>query len=190
MKIEPVKKEQYRKHLNIVIVAFVTIFAITSILFGQLFIEFFAEPASLIETTVTTTENISTQETPKEESNFRFNLLGVIIALLLCAMLINTFKSHEFMKDVYYVWQLKQLHNQIFRKLKKIKLLASEKDENALITLSFYYLTLKQVYLLDDNTLTLSALERDTNNLSEKLGNISIEEYASRFQQNLLGSFK
>ncbi len=65
------------------------------------------------------------------------------------------------MKEVLYVWKLKQIHNKIYRKLKKIKAAASSDDLKALTILKFYYTTQRQVFELDNNTLTMSSVNKE-----------------------------
>ena len=65
MKLIEIDKALYRKRLNIVIVAFIATLTVVALLFGAVLIELFATPI-----------------TSPEVSNFRFNLLGVILALI------------------------------------------------------------------------------------------------------------
>jgi low affinity Fe/Cu permease len=173
MEILDVNKAVYRKTLNKVIVGFVVTFAILAVLFGSVLIGLFAEP--IVD--------------PTTQSNLRYNVAGVILALICMSFLLNTYKRHERLKEVYYVWQLKQLHNKIYRKLKKIKAAAAENDVDALIILAFYFKTLKLVYELDDNTLTINAVELELEAIGEQLSPLNCDEQATKFDQKLLTSF-
>jgi hypothetical protein len=104
----------------------------------------------------------------------------------LCVAVIYHLKSRPFFNEIYYVWQLKQLQNRIYRKLIKIKAAASQNDVNALITLLFYYTSLKQVYLLDDNTLTLPALARDLELLNAQIAGLGLALSPEQFTPELL----
>jgi hypothetical protein len=86
---------------------------------------------------------------------------------------------------VYYVWQIKQQQNAIYRKLKKIKA-AADDDVNALIILNFYYTSLKQIYLLDDNTLTMSKLDKDISELNTRIENKNLTLSTDQFNKSLL----
>ncbi len=66
-----------------------------------------------------------------------------------------------------YVWNLKQIHNQIYRKLKRIQPKAEQGDREALTILYFYYTTQKQVYDLDNNTLTIKTVQQSLDNIVE-----------------------
>ena len=173
MQLKPVNKSLYRQRLNKVIAVFVIAFALLSVLFGTILIDLFAEP--IVD--------------PETQSNFKYNVLGVVLALLFMSMLLNQIKRHEFLQDIYYVWQLKQVHNKIYRKLAKIKQAAKEGDSNALIVMSFYLKSLKQVYELDNNTLTLDSLERDTQALKNQLGDRDFDQQAAQFEEKMLTSF-
>lgn len=173
MEILEVNKIVYRKRLNKVIAAFVVTFALLAVIFGSVLIGLFGEP--IVD--------------PQVQSNLKYNIAGVLMALICMSFLMNTYKRHEFLQEVYYVWQLKQLHNKIYRRLKKIKAAASEGETNALIILAFYYKTLKLVYQLDDNTLTINAVEQEIQTIQEKLTPLNFDDQANKFTQELLTSF-
>ncbi|MCW8863249.1 MAG: DUF3087 domain-containing protein [Colwellia sp.] len=168
MQLINIDKPLYRKNLNIIIGGFIATLLILSLVFGQLLILGFGQ------------EGVS---------NFKFNLLGVILALLACAAILHSLKTSRFFKEVYYVWQLKQCQNSIFRKLAKIKVAAKNNDSNALIILVFYYQSLKLVYQLDDNTLTLSKVEQELNTLHETITNNNLAISADQFDKSLLTSY-
>ncbi len=168
MQLIEIDKKRYRKHLNIVIVSFIATLLIFSLIFGQLLILSFAQ------------EGIS---------NFRYNLLGVLLSLLGCAAVLHTIKHSDFFKEVYYVWRVKQIQNLIYRKLRKVKAAAKNDDINAFIVLSFYYQSLKQVYQLDDNTLTINKVNEDISNLQETIANKNLTVSAEQFDKKLLSTF-
>ncbi|MCL1092235.1 DUF3087 domain-containing protein [Shewanella kaireitica] len=171
MQIMHVDKQSYRKNTNIVIATFVASLAILALVFGTLLIQFFG--------TVIVPDDGST-------GNFHLNVLGVILSLAVCSAVLNSQKNKPYMREVYYVWRLKQLHNQIYRKLAKIKLAAENNDTNAFIILSFYFASLKQVYSLDNNTLTISTVEKDLNQLNEKIASLGLTISAEQFEPELL----
>jgi len=176
MQLIEIDKIRYRKHLNIIIVSFITSLLVLSLLFGALIISLFStvDEASVISrATVEKTVSASTAQTivepvaesensnavAEQETNFRYNLLGVILALLANAAFMHSARKSDFFTEVYYVWQVKQLQNLIYRKINKIKAAAKAGEENALIILAFYYQSQVQVYELDDNTITLSSIK-------------------------------
>jgi len=168
MQLINIDKTRYRKHLNIIIAGFIGSLLVLSLVFGQLLIAIFEQ------------EGVN---------NFRYNLLGVILSLLACAAVLHTLKNSDFFKEIYYVWQVKQIQNLIFRKLKKIKAAAKDTDSNALIILLFYYQSLQQVYQLDDNTLTITKVNKDLSDLQETITNKNLNISADQFDKKLISSY-
>ncbi|MFW1207152.1 DUF3087 domain-containing protein [Vibrio parahaemolyticus] len=146
MEIQKINKEIYRKKVNLVIGGFVVLLAVSSLAFSTLLISLFGNT------------NIQPEQST---GNFHWNLIGVLLSLATSLSLLNQFKTRPYMKEVHYVWKLKQLHNKIYRKLKSIKAAASSDDLQALTILKFYYTTQKQVFELDNNTLTMSSVNKE-----------------------------
>ena len=84
---------------------------------------------------------------------------------------------------------LKQIQNIIYRRLKNIKLAANnheyEPDIDAFIVLNFYYRSLIQVYNLDNNTLTISSVEKELQTLNEKMSDLNIDVSPLEFKRTL-----
>jgi len=168
MQLINIDKKRYRQHLNIVIVGFIITLLALSLGIGQLLIAGFGLVG---------------------QSNFKYNLLGVVLALLGCAAILHTIKKTIFFTEIYYVWQIKQIHNSIYRKLKKIKIAADNNEEQALIILTFYYQTLQQVYQLDDNTLTINTVKKELLKIEELIANKNLMICAEQFEIKLLTSY-
>jgi len=168
MQLMKIDKSRYRKHLNIVIVGFIATLLILALAFGQLLIMGFSEEGA---------------------NNFRFNLLGVILSLLACMAALHTLKTSEFFKEIYYVWQIKQIQNLIYRKLKKVKNAADNLEQEALIILSFYYQSQQQVYQLDDNTLVISKVNKELADLEALITENNLTISAEQFTKKLITSF-
>jgi hypothetical protein len=169
MQLINIDKKRYRKHLNIIIVGFIGSLLILSLAFGQLLIASFSQ------------EGVS---------NFRYNFLGVILALLACAAVLHSLKHSNFFKEVYYVWKIKQLQNLIYRKFKKIKAAADNDEHNALIISVFYYQSLQQVYQLDDNTLTIASVDKKLNDLQDSIESKNLAVSATDFNKKLLNFYR
>ncbi len=197
MKLRDIEKTVYRKHLNIIIVSFIASLLILALAYGQGLIMLFAdnaimtpEPATLAagEVAGNVTEQVA-GEAAASENNFRYNFLGVLLALLTCVFALHRLRASAFFNEVYYVWQVKQQQNQIYRKLKKIKAAADSDDVNALVILHFYYASLKQIYLLDDNTLTMSKLSTDISELNTRLENKNLTISTDQFDKSMLSDY-
>jgi hypothetical protein len=193
MQLIDIDKARYRKHLNIVIVGFIASLLVLSLLFGSLFISLFSTvvDSAVMQVTADSVANAATDEvTTEPETNFRYNLLGVILALLANAAILHSIKNSAFFKEIYYVWQIKQLQNLIYRKLKKVKAAGKAGDETALTILSFYYQCQIQVYNLDDNTITLSSIEKHLQGVNDIIASKGICINASQFDKKMITSFK
>jgi len=195
MQLIDIDKSRYRKNLNIVIVGFIASLLVLSLLFGSIFISLFSTvvDSEIIQVTAditNTAANATSDEvTAEPETNFRYNLLGVILALLANAAILHGVKNSAFFKEIYYVWQIKQLQNLIYRKLKKVKAAGKEGDETALTILSFYYQCQIQVYKLDDNTITLSSIEKHLQDVNDIIANKELSINASQFDRKMITSF-
>ncbi|PHR85688.1 MAG: hypothetical protein COA59_01740 [Colwellia sp.] len=168
MQLMNIDKVRYRKHLNIVIVGFIATLLVLALTFGQLLILSFGQ---------------------EEVNNFRYNLLGVALSLLACMAALHTLKKSDFFKEIYYVWQIKQIQNLIYRKVKKVKKAAKNLEQDALIILTFYYQSQQQVYELDDNTLTIAKVNKDLSDLQEIITANNLTINAEQFDKKLITSY-
>ena len=185
MILKDIEKAIYRKRLNIVIVSFIASLLVLSLAYGQGLIAIFADSVNMPVSAAPVTEVAGelAPEAAAPANNFKFNFFGVLMALLTCAFALHRLKTRTFFTEVYYVWQVKQQQNYIYRKLKKIKAAANNDDVDALIILNFYYASLKQVYLLDDNTLTMSKLNKDIAELDEQIKSKQLTISTEQYQQ-------
>lgn len=169
MQLIKVDKSIYKRHLNLISVVLVTALALLSVGFGSLLIAIFDAQSVTGEPT----------------GNFHLNVIGVIGAAIVCSAALFYLKTTPYFVEVYYVWRLKALHNRIYRKLKKIKQRVGENNRDAIVVLYFYYHSLKQVYFLDNNTLTLPELEVNIRNLQQQIDSlgmhVDIDDFDSSF---------
>jgi len=93
-----------------------------------------------------------------EASHFFHNLAGVVAAAAVVIFVLNKLRQHPFMSEVVYVWDLKQQLNRVYRKQHKIEALVEDNDHDAMIIMNFMYRGSKQLYQLDDNTITMEGL--------------------------------
>ena len=193
MKLFEVDKARYKKHLNIVIVGFISSLLVLSLVFGSVLIALFSDlnhvsdvgnVAEIAEAAVTASEVEATQD-----SNFRYNLLGVLLALLANAAVLHSVKHSDFFTEVYYVWQIKQTQNLIYRKLRKIKIAAKDNENQALLILFYYYQSIKQLYVLDDNTITLSTVEQNLQDVTDTITEKGLDVEANPFDKKMLANY-
>lgn len=174
MKILTIDKSTYRKKTNLVMGGFVGCLAILSLLFGSILIAFFGSEGI--------TESGST-------GNFHLNVLGVIIAVIATAFIMNKVKNTPYFDEIMYVWKLKQIHNRIYRKLAKIKGKADKNDHDSLLILAFYYTTQKQVFNLDNNTLTITEVQKSLNAINEQAAEIHFTLELADFNVEMLDKY-
>ena len=174
MKLQKINKEEYRKKMNLLLVSLVGSLALFAIVFGSILIELFGSAGSV---------------TGEATGNFHLNVLGVILSVALNAFIASRVKGHDYFKEALYVWNLKQIHNQIYRKLKRIQPKAEQGDREALTILYFYYTTQKQVYDLDNNTLTIKTVQKSLDNIVELSEKWSIELNIEAFSKDLVAKF-
>lgn len=174
MEIKKINKDIYKKKVNLVIGGFVALLAISSLAFSTLLIVLFGN-----------TEVVPEQST----GNFHWNLIGVLLAVATSLFLLNQIKTRPYMEEVLYVWKLKQLHNKIFRKLKSIKAAASNDDVKALTTLKFYYTTQQQVFELDNNTLTMSSVNKELEAIEQIEAEQSLDLDITSFKESWVDTY-
>ncbi|WP_210474098.1 DUF3087 family protein [Vibrio crassostreae] len=174
MKLKKINKEEYRKKMNLLLVSLVGSLAVFAIVFGTILIDLFGSGQSIAG---------------ESTGNFHLNVLGVILSVALNAFIASRVKGHDYFKEALYVWNLKQIHNQIYRKLKRIQPKAEQGDRDALTILYFYYTTQKQVYDLDNNTLTIKIVQQSLDNILELSEKWSIELDIEAFSKDLIAKF-
>ena len=101
----------------------------------------------------------------------------------------NKVKSNPYFNEIMYVWKLKQIHNRIYRKLAKIKEKAARNDHNSLLILAFYYTTQQQVFTLDNNTLTITAVQKSLNEVYEQAAEMNFTLDLDDFTVDLLDRY-
>ncbi|PKH09415.1 DUF3087 family protein [Moritella sp. Urea-trap-13] len=167
MQLQQIDKVRYRKHLNMASVMATAILIAFALFYGQVLIHFFAVP---------------------DGNNFKLNLAGVVLGVFSLLIAFNLVRKHPYLKEVMYVWDLKQENNKIYRKLHHIKSALKGSDNNdktvnidAITILNYYYAASKQQYNLDNNTLTMETLTADIAKLdaliTEKQLTINVDDY-------------
>jgi len=168
MKLRPIDKNRYRKHYRIVFAAIVIALITISQVCSTLLISWLSSP---------------------DESHFSLNLAGVVVAVLLVAYTVYRFRDHPFMDEVVYVWNLKKQLNLIYRKQHKIEPLIDDNNVDAMVIMNYMYQGSKQLYELDDNTITLDDLALKTRHLNTKLEEKGLKLTTDDFDSRLLAQF-
>lgn len=163
-----IDKSRYRRHLNIVMASCIVFLTLSSLGIAQLLIHFF--PAI-------------------EGTNFHWNLLGVVVSALLTGLVLHVYKNHDFLTEVLYVWKLKHALNLISRKMRKLQTASKMGDKNAMLAIQFSYAGSRQLWTLDDNTITLGNLDKSQAELDALLIKYDVTLELSRYKSELLKAF-
>lgn len=146
MQLIEINPERYRQRLNKVIFACIGILSVGSLSISQLLIFLF--PSA-------------------EGSHFHWNLFGVVLTATLLITVLMKLKKHPFLFEISYVWDLKQTLNSINRRMKKIEAASQTGDKTAINMLHFSYSGSRQLWELDNNTITINHLTSLENKLTE-----------------------
>lgn len=168
MRLQDIDKELYRSRLKAVSSGFVIIFAVLSVVFGSLLIFLFSDG---------------------QGSHFKYNLSGVVLGLVTTLIGFSAIKDKPYFSEMFYVWNLKKALMPIYNKLAKIKEAAFSGDETALLVLKYYHTASKQVYLLDDNTLTIADTEKALADIEAYQAQHQIELDITNFQASMLANY-
>ena len=168
MILKKIDKALYRKHLRVVFVGMALTLMAISVAASTLFIYLFSSPGA---------------------SNFLYNMAGVAAAAIIIFVVLNKFRHHPYLLEVVYVWDLKQQLNRINRKLRKIEAAVDNNDINAMIIMNFVYQGSKQLYELDDNTITMGSLVNKINALEERMQDLGLSLSTSDFDPVMLEKF-
>lgn len=168
MKLESIDKSVYRSHLNRILWVSIVAFASMSLLISQVTIYLF---------------------TDREGTHFWLNVMGVVVSMIIIGSVFNRIKSHPYFYEVYYVWRLKQQINYIIRKNKALEQAVEQDDVKAIKIMVFYYKACEQLYTLDDNTITMSALNKKSNALQEKIDALNLSIDISDYSVDMLKAY-
>ncbi|MGC9403485.1 DUF3087 domain-containing protein [Vibrio genomosp. F10] len=168
MQLVNIDKKTYRSRLNVVIVGCIVSLAMASLAISQTLILLFPSDTG---------------------SHFHWNLLGVVASALMLGLSLVKLKAHPFMFEVAYVWDLKQSLNLIYRKNRKLLAAAKQGNEDALLALKFNYAASRQLWELDDNTITLESLTKSESQLELWLQEFNFQPNISNYHKGLLQAF-
>jgi hypothetical protein len=168
MQLKKIDKTRYRKHLKIVFAGMIAALVVFSLGTSTLFIYLFSTP---------------------EEQHFWFNLAGVAAAALIIVIALLQLRTHPFMTEVVYVWDLKQQLNRIYRKQRKVEAAVESNDHDAMIIMNFMYRGSKQLYELDDNTITMGALDTRVSVLDKRMQAAGLSLSTDSYEPAMLDRF-
>ncbi|PML07886.1 hypothetical protein BCT86_01270, partial [Vibrio breoganii] len=122
-------------------------------------------------------------------SHFHWNLLGVVVSAIAVGMTLRKLKSHPKMFEVAYIWDLKHQLNLIYRKNRKLLAAAEQGNKEAMLALQFSYQGSRQLWQMDDNTITMSSLNTAQNQLDKWVEEYDVQLDISDYHSDLLKEF-
>ena len=168
MILKEIDKKKYHRHLRAVFAGIVLALIVVSITTSTVLISLLSNP---------------------DTSNFLYNLAGVVFAAIVVFIILNKLRLHPYMFEVVYVWDLKQQLNRINRKVRKIETAVENNDKNAMIIMNFMYRASKQLYELDDNTITMESLMNKITLLEQRIQDSDLNLSTKDYDQTMLDQF-
>jgi uncharacterized membrane protein YcjF (UPF0283 family) len=168
MRLREIDKNRYRKHLKIVIAGIIAALIVFSLSTSTLFIYLLSTP---------------------EAQHFWYNLAGVVAAALIIVFALQKLRRQPFMVEVVYVWDLKQQLNKIYRKQRKVEAAVANNDHDAMIIMNYLYRGSKQLYELDDNTITMEGLNSRISILDKQMQAANLSLSTDSYEPAMLDRF-
>lgn len=168
MQLIQIDKARYRKHLNRVIIGCCLALAAGSLAISQTLIALFPDESG---------------------SHFHWNLLGVIVTSISIGWALNKYRTHDYMTEVVYVWELKQALNKITRKMAKLKAAGREGDPQALLAIHYSYAGSRLLWQLDDNTITMDELAVKQAELDNVAAQFNVTLNADDYDESILKQY-
>jgi hypothetical protein len=168
MHLEDIDKSRYRQRFRIVFVAIALVLAIVALGTSTLLIAIFGTPG---------------------ESHFWLNLAGVVVGGGVVALSLIKLRGHPYLREVVYVWDLKQQLNQVYRKQAKIEPLVEQNDPDAIAIMYFFYRGSQQLYELDDNTITMDTIMLKIRALERRIEELGLDITTDTFNKTMLERF-
>ena len=168
MRLLSIDKSRYRKHYRIVFAAITAALIVIALTTSSFLIQWFGDP---------------------QGSNFSLNLVGVVVAVVVVSVVVFRLRQHSFMHEVMYVWNLKKQLNLIYRKQHKIEPLIEENDVDAMTIMNYMYRGSKQLYELDDNTITIDDLGIKMKYLDGRIEAAGLNVDTDDFEPSMLDRF-
>ena len=123
--------------------------------------------------------------------NFRWNLGGVIAALVLTVALVRVLLwPQPFMAAAVYGWSLKRSLMRITNLMHHVKAGVAARDPVAMQLLRFYHLGLTQMHQLEGNTSSLSEVVAEINKHKERMEELGMDTEQPRLYSDWLEAVK
>lgn len=168
MQLEDIDQKIYTKRLRLVMLMVVVALCVISIPFSALLIVLIGSP---------------------DGGNVILNAIGVAVAAVIVVAVLKRTSGHPWMHEVVYVWRLKQQLNRITRKFKAVSEAAEKGERDAIIALNFSFRGSEQLYILDNNTITLDDLRLKIAALDTQITELGLEISLDDYCEELLKQY-
>jgi hypothetical protein len=123
--------------------------------------------------------------------NFRLNVAGVLLALVLCMVLLRvTFWSQPWMAAAVYGWQLKRSLMRVTNVMHHVSAGVQAQDPAAMKLLRFYHLGITQMHQLDANSSALSQMVHEIDQHKASMEALGMDTDQPRLNPDWLESVK
>lgn len=168
MLLEDIDQKTYTKRLRLLMLMVVVALCIISIPFSALLIVLIGSA---------------------DGGNVILNAIGVAVAAVIVVAVLKRTSSHPWMHEVVYVWRLKQQLNRITRKFKAVTEAAQRGERDAIIALNFSYRGSEQLYILDNNIITLDDLRLKIAALDAQIAELELDVALDDYREELLKQY-
>ncbi|MCU1752689.1 DUF3087 domain-containing protein [Pseudomonas sp. 6D_7.1_Bac1] len=168
--IKPWNPETYRQQTRRSTVIIAVTFVLLAMMLSGLAVMLFGEPGG---------------------DNFRFNLGGVIAAVIVSAALMKIKGwSQPWMAAAVYGWQLKRSLMRITNVMHRVTDAVQAGNPSAMKLLRFYHLGLTQMHQLDGNSSSLSQMTREIDQHKASMEALGIETEQNQLNPEWLAAVK
>jgi len=168
MQLKQINKERYSKHYKQIMIGIVILLAAIALSVSTVLIQLIGS---------------------EDGNNFWLNVSGVVVGGIVVVSLLRRYRNHEYMYEVIYVWDLKQMLNKIYRKQRKIKEAVEAGDRDAMVIMNWSYNGSEQLYNLDNNTITMEDLHRSMGELNQTVEKHGFSVTTDEFSPQMLDKF-
>ncbi|WP_296058195.1 DUF3087 family protein [uncultured Amphritea sp.] len=168
MQLKQINKERYSKHYKQIMIGIVILLAAIALSVSTVLIQLIGS---------------------EDGNNFWLNVSGVVVGGIVVVSLLRRYRNHEYMYEVIYVWDLKQMLNKIYRKQRKIKEAVEAGDRDAMVIMNWSYNGSEQLYNLDNNTITMEDLHRSMRELNQTIEKHGFSVTTDEFSPQMLDKF-
>ncbi len=168
--LQSVVPEDFRRQTRNASIRIIAVFALSAMVLSALLVTQFGETGG---------------------KNFKWNLTGVILGVLLTSALVGgLFRKQQWMAASLYGWRLKRSLMSITNQMHQLKAGVSQHDPQSMQLLRFYHLALHHMHQLDGNSSAASELVREMDEHRQAMEALSLNPEQPRLNPEWLAHIK